>query len=193
MQSINKKSDGELVKLSLDDPDRFELIVDRYEKKLLRYVKRILGIRGSEAEDVLQNTFIKIYKNLNAFDSDLKFSSWAYRIAHNEAINYLKGLKSKKVISIDTDQDDFKLIEVLASDIDIHDQFKKSEWSENVKKLINELPFKYKEVILLHYLEEKTYEELSDILEKPMGTIATLINRAKKQLKNKIQSLNYKF
>src|SRR5690606_8168284 len=83
-------SDEMLVALSLEDKERFGELIERYESKLGRYIAR-LGIRTAEdRQDVLQEIFLKVYKNLNGFDPKLSFSSWIYRIAHNEAISWYR-------------------------------------------------------------------------------------------------------
>ena len=96
MNEIEKKSDAELVLLALKNQQFFEHLVHRYEKKLARYVRRFSGLDNESTEDVLQEVFIKIYVNLNDYDASYTFSSWAYRIAHNETINFLR--KNKKNI-----------------------------------------------------------------------------------------------
>src|SRR5665648_188700 len=85
-EDCSNMTDNELVKLSLDNPDHFFCLTKRYESKLLRYIMRISKFSHEDAEDVLQDVFIKTYYNLNEFDSELKFSSWIYRIAHNQTI-----------------------------------------------------------------------------------------------------------
>lgn len=83
-------SDNELVGLSLREPRYFAVLVDRFEAPLARYIGRLGRFSTEDVEDILQNIFLKLYENLNGFDTDLKFSSWAYRIAHNEAISYYR-------------------------------------------------------------------------------------------------------
>ena len=83
-------SDEELVRKTLDDKRFFAVLVDRYEAKLRRYITR-LGVRDPEDQlDVLQEIFLKTYRNLNGFDTSLQFSSWIYRIAHNEAVSWYR-------------------------------------------------------------------------------------------------------
>ena len=84
----NEKNDEELVALALKNQDFFACLVERYEPKLMRYVRRISAATQEDAEDLLQEIFVKVYRNLNDFDPDLKFSSWIYRIAHNQVISY---------------------------------------------------------------------------------------------------------
>jgi RNA polymerase sigma-70 factor (ECF subfamily) len=191
----NTQKDADLVLQTLKDKDNFALLIERYEKKLFRYIKRFTGLSNECSEDVLQEVFIKIYKNLNNYDPDLSFSSWAYRITHNEAINYLRKNKGNETIAIETDDPDVvNLIDILEDDTDIHKETEQKELAEKVHKLLYRLPAKYRDVMVLYYLEEKNYSEISDILKKPMGTVATLLNRAKSKFrkiakKNNLTSL----
>ena len=83
-------SDEEIVKLTVENKEHFGVLVDRYQAKLTRYITR-LGVRDPEDQsDVLQDIFLKTYRNINGFDTSLKFSSWVYRIAHNEAISWYR-------------------------------------------------------------------------------------------------------
>lgn len=184
MKDYTSKTDTELVKFTLKNQEVFLYLMQRYEKKLLRYICRLSGTNQEFAEDILQEAFIKIYKNLNDFDTDLQFSTWAYRITHNEAINYLKKVGNEKTIPLETDdQDVINLINILESDIDIAKDMAKKELQEKVQKIVSMLSPQFREILVLKFLEDKNYQEISDILQKPMGTVATLINRAKIQFK----------
>jgi RNA polymerase sigma-70 factor (ECF subfamily) len=166
---------------ALENPDVFLELMRRYEQPLLRYIQRIINVSVADAEDILQDVFIKSYENLNAFNIKLKFSSWMYRIAHNQSISYYR--KNKRKIEQTHPADADELLITIASDLDIHREITQKEHDATIHRQIKKLPKKYKEVLILKYLEEKDYKEISDILHIPMGTVATLINRAKKQLK----------
>ncbi len=173
------KTDEELVKLTLESQDFYIHLMQRYEQKLLRYIQRISNFDQDESEDLLQETFIKVFENLNDFDKDLKFSSWIYRITHNKVIDHFR--KSKRRPDKILWEDNGELINNIMSEFDLEkemdDKINKKEILNNIKKL----DFKYKEVLELRFLEDKSYKEISDILKKPEGTVATLISRAKKQ------------
>lgn len=174
-------SDEELVEKSLRDVDYFACIYDRYEQKLIRYILRISSFSFEEAEDVLQEAFVKAWKNLNEFDGDLKFSSWIYRIVRNTTITEWKKSQSKgKSQRQELDED---LFQNLPSSLDIEEELDQKFNKENIRKILQLMPRKYREVLILKFLEEKDYKEISDILKKPSGTIATLINRAKKSFR----------
>lgn len=181
----SEKTDEELVLLTLSDKQLYLHIMRRYEPKLMRYVKRIISFSTEEAEDVVQETFIKTYENLNDFDTSLKFSSWIYRIAHNEAVNALR--KSSKFRSLPSTEEADAIMENLAASFNLEEDMHRKMESESVHAALNALEEKYREVLVLKFLEEKSYEEISDILKKPVGTVGTLINRAKQQLRKEIE------
>lgn len=159
------------------DQEAYREVIVRYQEKLLRYARGIV-IDDQVAMDVVQNTFIKAYKNLNGFDTRRKFSSWIYRIAHNEAMNEIK--KGKKLISLETNN---WLGEKIVSDENIEEDYTKQEVKEIMKQNLAKIDLKYREALTLYYLEEKSYEEISEILRMPIGTVGTRINRGKGLLK----------
>jgi len=174
--------DAELVRLSLDDPDKFSYIINRYQEKLARYLRR-LGVRNEEdVKDLLQDIFLKVYLNLNEFDQDLKFSSWIYRLAHNQTISsYRKKQVRPEAHSFPIDSIGF---DILADDIALDDISDKNLRQKMISQALEKISVKHREVLVLKFFEDKSYEEISDILKKPGGTVASLINRAKKSLKN---------
>ncbi|MDM8555459.1 RNA polymerase sigma factor [Desulfococcaceae bacterium HSG7] len=182
--SYENMSDTQLVRLSLDNSDRFYYLIKRYEPRLLRYIRRSTDAGREEAEDLLQEIFIKIYRNLNGFNQKLKFSSWAYRIARNEIINQFHKKKAyTSKIGLNIDDNDNNLTDFVTDALDLQDSYISRENAEKVKVALAELPTKYRDVLILRYFEDKNYNEISDILRKPPGTVATLINRAKSGFK----------
>lgn len=184
-EQIDKLSDEELVVLALSDQENFLYLVNRYEKILLSYIHKISNIAYEEAEDILQEVFIKIYINLNGFDKNLKFSSWAYRITHNEVISNFRK-KNIRPQNIDWDFDD-NILNNISSDFDINQQLDNKYLRSNIIKTLNSMDIKYREVLILKYIEGRDYKEISDILKKPNGTVGTLINRAKKKFQKLYQ------
>ncbi|MDD3487076.1 MAG: sigma-70 family RNA polymerase sigma factor [Candidatus Moranbacteria bacterium] len=185
------KTDEELVALTIENQDFFACLVDRYTDKLTRYIMRISASNREDAEDLLQEIFVKAYRNLNDFDLDLKFSSWIYRIAHNQVISSWRKTKSRpQVVKFEADGDFLKFI---AADEDLALDTERKFRAEEVRAVLEKLDDKYEEVLVLKFLEGKDYKEISDILQKPLGTVATLINRAKKQLKTIIEEENINF
>ena len=187
-ECINK-TDEEIVILTLKNQDYYLCLMKRYEVKLLNYILKISNISREDAEDILQEVFIKAYQNLNDFDLNLKFSNWIYSIAHNSTIS---AFRKKKVRLQTVSWEDKDLNNLLESALDVENASLQKLTYKQILKIIKQLPLKYKDVLILKFVEGKDYQEISDILRKPMGTIATLINRAKKSLKQKLKKEDIK-
>lgn len=185
----NQPTDAQIVAMSLKERSSFGFIIERYEAKLKRYIAR-LGVRNHDDQlDVLQEIFIKAYKNLNSFDTSLSFSSWIYRIAHNEAISWYRkqNVRPEGHLIIDGDE----VLNLLSTrDEGPEVTFDQTINASELAKALEELEVKYREVLILRYFEQKEYEEISDILKIPVGTVGTLIFRAKKQLYNALNRDN---
>ena len=183
-KELTEMTDNELVQLSKNDPNVFGEIVSRYQNRLFHYVRRISYFSNEDIEDIIQETFIKAYKSLNIFDDDLKFSSWIYQIARNATIDAIRKKQSRPQ-SVYFEEDD--ILKLFQSDIDVHMQTEVRNHLDIMRKIIDDLPYKYKEVLILRFLEDKNYEEIMDIIQKPKGTVAALINRGRKMLLDKAQ------
>ncbi len=185
-KDLKEKSDGELVELAKKNPDYFGLIMERYEKSLFFYIKRISYFGKEDIEDILQEVFVKVYKNLNEYEESLKFSSWLYRITRNQTIDEIRkrGSRPKSTSLENNDLGKF----MKASD-NIEKEFSRKEQMKNIREAIDRLPSKYREILVLRFLEEKNYEEIMDILKKPKGTVASLIRRGRKILEEELESL----
>ncbi len=184
LDNLDDKSDIEIVGLVLENQSHFLHIVKRYKVQLFAYIRRITNVRAEEAEDILQDVFLKVYLNLNDFDKSLKFSSWIYRITHNMVIDNFRKLKARPQTS-DLDMDDDR-IKVLAHEFDIEKEIDKDGMKKVLNKAIEKLDIKFREIIILKFLEEKDYKEISDIIKIPAGTVASRISKAKKLLKKEL-------
>lgn len=181
MQDLKKISDEQLVeKVRKENKELYAEIVNRYEDKLMRYATYLIS-DNDKAADVVQESFIKAFVNLNGFNSKKKFSSWIYRIAHNEAMNAVKKYNKESPINQDMD---------FSSDVNLEEEFSKKQIQEMAQKCLNNMPIKYSEPLMLHFIEDYSYEDISNILRLPMGTVATRINRAKALMKNICQKNN---
>jgi RNA polymerase sigma-70 factor (ECF subfamily) len=181
-ENLSGKTDNELVTLSLRDSTLYRHLIDRYHSKLFRYVVRLARLPKEDAEDILQEVFVKAYVNLNDYDLNLKFSSWIYRIAHNETVSFLRRVAARpKAAYFDPEFDGEE--ERLKANIDLAAETDLKFRAGQIREALAKIDAKYQTVLVLKYLEDKSYEEMSDILKKPPGTIATLLNRAKKKLK----------
>lgn len=187
---ILKKTDSELVKLSLANQDDFAYIVDRYEGKLASYIRRLTNANNEDVEDILQEVFVKVYLNLNDFDENLKFSSWIYRITHNQVISSHRKIKARPegyAVNIDD-----RLANSLIAEIDIKKQVDNKILQKTINSVLNKIGKKYRDVLVLKFLEEQSYQEISDILKKPLGTVASLMNKAKQEFRSEFEKQQLK-
>lgn len=172
--------EGIVRKVQKGEIEAYGEIVKRYDKLLFRYIKRVTNQQNEEVEDLLQDTFVRSYENIQGFDTKKKFSSWIYRIAHNICIDHFR---KKRLIKLDIeDQEEWlgsgeKLIE----DLEIEKEDKK-----RVVEAVEKLELKYKEVIVLYYFEEKSYEEISDILHIQTSNVGVILKRGKEKMKKLI-------
>lgn len=173
-------TDEEIVKLvQKGDNESFGILIERYEAKMLRYAHKFL-FNKENAEDLVQEIFIKSYTNIESFNLEMKFSSWLYRIAHNCFINEIKK-KSREpyFYYIDADLLLPKLFTKDRADTEILD----NELKEIVDSCIDKISSKYREIIILFFYEELSYKEISDILHIPVSVVGIRLNRAKKAMK----------
>ena len=180
-------TDEELVALSLEYRQSFVELIERYERKMIQYILRISNVSYQDAEDIAQEVFIKVYTNLHDFDPHLKFSSWIYRIAHNEMISHYRKRQARPQHE-STDIDD-EAVERIVADWNVAKIVDTKLLSEQVQQALGKLDVKYREILVLRYIEDKSYEEISDILRKPPGTVATLLHRAKQQCQQAFQRI----
>jgi len=158
----------------LGDVDYFKCLYNRYENGFLIYIRRISLVSAQEAEDILQDSFVKIWRSLHGFDTNLKLSSWMYRIIHNETISYWRKSQSfGKDKLFDVDDSIFELKEQDGEGLDMENQ------SVDLHISLKNIKVKYREILILKYFEGFSYQEISDILKIPEGTVATRLNRAK--------------
>lgn len=185
MDNIKLLTDEELAVHSINDTLFFGELIDRYQSKLSKYLSRRSSATAEDIEDLLQNIFINVYKNLRDFDSSLSFSSWIYRIAHNEMIDWYRKAKRTQTFSYEENEE---IIKNIASEINVAEELIEKERLKEIKDIINSLGEKYQEIIELRFFEEKSYKEIADILKIPEGTVAIRLNRVKKQLQELLKS-----
>ncbi len=177
--------DGQLVAAALRDRHAYAALVRRYESVLGRYVRRLLGRHRQSTEDVLQDIFIKAYVNLNDYDRSRPFAPWIYRIAHNEAVSHLR--KQRAGFQAFDGEDMLLILERVADSDNPEDNLQNSRTQGDVRKALSQLDQRYRDVLVLRYLEEKSYDEIADILQLPPGTVATFIQRGLKQLRTPLR------
>lgn len=175
----DRTAERALIEAARRDPDAFGDLMRAYEGPLMRYLRRVAGLPTEELEDALQETFISVYRNLNAYDPDLPFSSWVYRIAHNALIDRIRR-NAVRPTTVVMEEDE--TISLARANVDLERELSVKDCLAAIRAAIGRLPVAYREVLVLRFLEEKSYEEIMDILEKPKGTVATLIARGRRLL-----------
>lgn len=172
-----KINDEEIIdRVVKGDADMFGEIMQRYEPRLVRYVIYLIHDEAM-ASDVVQETFIKSYKNLQSFNAKYKFSSWIYRIAHNEAMNAVK--REKHIVQ---DLDVEEMHEATYEMTTIQD-IDRAILQGNVKACLDSLDLRYREVLMLQYYENMKYNEIADVLHMPASTVGVWASRGKTMLK----------
>ena len=154
------------------DIDQYAALVERYQIGLIIYCERLVGDRA-EAEDIVQLSFIKAYQKLSTFDSKKgRFSTWLYRIAYHEAIDYLRKIKRVRVTS------EIEEIEPVVPDV-LHEEL----LSEVRAAVLALVPPEHRRVVEAYYWEGKSYQEIADEMHVPINTVKSWLHRAKAQLK----------
>lgn len=160
------------------EAEAFGELVARYQDKMIRYGRRFL-YGYDDVEDAVQEVFIKAYQNIKSFDANKKFSSWLYRIGHNEFINTIKKKGREPLSFFDSDT----LFPHPLSRDHADGGIVRREAREQVESGLDKLAPKYREVLVLYYLEELSYQEIADILRIPLSTVGVRLARARAALK----------
>ena len=175
----NGPSDRDLMKNVLaGDMKAFECLVDRYKVKLLNLIFRMLGNR-EESEDILQETFLRVYRERQSYDFAYQFSTWIYTIALNLTKNELRKRKRYSFLGIDlvSNRREFA-VETSGNPTSI---------SLFLEKAIASLPRKYKSAFLMRDINQLPYERISETLGIPLGTVKSRVNRARGILRKKLK------
>ncbi|HNW55753.1 MAG TPA: RNA polymerase sigma factor [bacterium] len=178
MERFIAASDEELAADLNNCPENLAILINRYQAPLSRYIFRLSGLTKEDIEDILQLVFFKLYRNINNFDPELKFSTWLYRIAHNETISHHRRKMSRPNIDYNLDDNTFNSL----AGSDWQQVANNAIWRTQLNQAIDSLPEKYRQVIILRYFEDLDYQTIAEIIQQPAGTVATFLNRGKQQL-----------
>jgi RNA polymerase sigma-70 factor (ECF subfamily) len=164
------------------DTRAFEELVDRYSTRLLNFVQRTIGDR-ERAQDLVQETFIRVYRHLHRFDQSKKFSTWAYTIAGNLAKNELRNRSRNPLVLFQTIKKnwdaDHRPLEWEDNTYRPDDLYRKRHLKETIDRAVARLPEHHRVVFVLREMEGKTYEEISEITGVNLGTVKSRLNRAR--------------
>ena len=180
-------SDEELIlRFQKGDEQSYVELVNRYRDRLINYIYRFVNDIES-AEDIVQDALVKLYTHKHYYKNIAKFSTWMYTIAGNLAKTELRKKKTRKVTNLSQIGPEDKDYELPSVEPDT-DKIAQSEYVEKrIQKAINKLPLHFKTVTILRDIQELSYEEISKILEIPIGTIKSRINRGRIQLSEKMK------
>ncbi|MDZ5474160.1 RNA polymerase sigma factor SigW [Bacillus sp. 31A1R] len=172
------------------DQSAFAEIVEIYKDKVYQLCYRMLGNRH-EAEDMAQEAFIRAYVNITRFNINLKFSTWLYRIATNLCIDRIRKKKPDYYLDAEVSgTDGLTMYSQVAADTSLpEDDLENLELQETIQKEISKLPEKYRSVIVLKYIEELSLNEISEILDIPLGTVKTRIHRGREALRHQLRNV----
>jgi RNA polymerase sigma-70 factor (ECF subfamily) len=157
--------------------EAFERLVERYSVKIFHLAYSMIG-NETQAEDVAQEVLLRIWKGLPGYHGGASLSTWIYTITRNTCLTELKRRAQHPTISLD--EPDFAVAMELVPALQSSDP--ESGLETDVRQMLSQLPEKYRQVITLFYLEQKSYEEVAALLGVPLGTVKTFLYRAKKEL-----------
>jgi RNA polymerase sigma-70 factor (ECF subfamily) len=184
-------SDEELISLFQKGKEAaFDELVYRYKDRIVNFLFRYTG-NHETAEDLAQDTFIKLFRSKHLYKSIAKFSTWFYTIAINTAKTWLKNEGRIDTISINLgfDEDGEKDFDIESRDITPDDYANARIEEYYIQKALSMLDDKFREIIILRDIQDLDYEEIAEITGLPIGTVKSRINRAREKLKNLLQEI----
>ena len=188
-QSKSQPPDEDLIARFQDgDAYAFDLLVRRYKEPLLNFIYRFIGDLV-EAEDIVQETFFRVYKNKHYYKEVAKFSTWIYTIAGNLAKTELRRRKRRKIFSIHKETATEKELELPDLKSNPEKEANTIITEKIIQKAISQLPSKFKQVIVLRDIQGFSYEEISAIIKVPLGTVKSRVNRARLKLQEDLNFL----
>ena len=181
--------DAALVRESLDgSAEASEALVRRFERPVFNLIARLVRDHAT-AEDLTQDTFLKVFRALASYDARFRLSSWIFRIAHNTAIDFLR---QRRLLTVspppDPDGEDRDVVESLP-DLDAptpEQTVLRHEQVAAVDRAMDALRPEYRAVIVLRYHEGLEYQEIADVLDVPLGTVKTYLHRARRELARRL-------
>ena len=199
MRSLNlaliQATDHDLVALAASGSEKaYRELLDRYQRPVFSLIYRMVRDR-EKAEDLAQETFVKVFNHIDSFNPKYKFSSWIFKIASNLTIDAIRK-KDLDTVSLDgsrnastPDEVDATRITVESRDENPEEFLEAKELGEEIERAIGELRPEYRTAILLRHVEGRPYEEISEIMGVPLGTVKTYIHRARGELRETLAHL----
>ncbi len=174
-----ERTDSEIViAYRQGEASAFDTLTARYMRRIYAFTYRLSG-DSHYAEDATSETFIKAWKNLDSFDETKNFASWIFRIARNTTFDILRKKKDVAFSRLMTDEDDTDIGETLPDDAGLaFVTFDRSLTQEVLEKALSELPLDSRTVVLLHDIDGLTFEEIAEVVGKPMNTVKSQYRRS---------------
>ena len=181
-----RPSDEELVeRAKRGDRRAFRMLVDRHKHMVFNVALRMLRNR-EDAEDAAQEAFLRAFRSIGTFRGQAKFSSWLVRIAINVSLSFAERAYTKQTFVEFHEEADGAGPHLTNENMSPEEIATRKDFGERIRALVGTLPPRYRAVITLYYLEERSYQEVADILEIPLGTVKTHLHRAKEHLRKSI-------
>ncbi|UCS95347.1 sigma-70 family RNA polymerase sigma factor [Echinicola marina] len=178
--------DFDLIDKAVDQKDQqaYATLMKRYKKAVYFMILKMIR-DADDAEDLTMEAFAKAFRNLHKFKKDYTFSTWLFRIATNNTIDFIRKKKLKTMSLNNTLTDDggnSVNIDVEDDDNNPQDEFIKSQRIEMVRIFVDKLPAKYRKLVKLRYFDELSYDEIAQELDKPLGTVKAQLHRSRELL-----------
>ncbi|MCP4158168.1 MAG: RNA polymerase sigma factor [bacterium] len=185
---VDDDQDQVLVKKILEgNSASFEELMKKYNRYIFNYVYKMVKDR-EVATELTQDFFIRIYRKLDTYIPQYKFSSWAYRVCYNMVLDYIR----KNNAAIDSFENENVTSKAMMEaghyhNYDGYNNIEKDQLKNYTWKIVDRLPVEYRELVLLRYVQSQSYQEISTMLDLPLGTIKNKLYKAKKLLRKEIE------
>ena len=189
-EAIKKAADEELIyQFQQGDTNAFTELVKRYKDPLFNYVSRMLK-DSVFAEDIVQETFVRVYKNKDRYQQIAKFSTWIYTIAINLAKTEIRRQSLRRFFSFSSTSDDGKTFELPDPRVNLEKGAEDTILGDQIMESIEKLPKVFKEVVILRDIQELSYEEISRMVGVPLGTVKSRVNRGRSRLQKILKNMH---
>ncbi len=176
------------------DTEAFNSLIRRYQNELFHFLVRFMSSRPA-AEDVFQDAFLQVHQSVDTFDTGRRFKPWLFTIAANKARDYMRKQSRRPAVPLSAplagDEQDRSFVDLLEADLPLPDQqFDDAEAAQRVRHAVEQLPDHLREILLLAYFQQFSYNEIADVLGIPLGTVKSRLHTAVASFAKKYKSAN---
>ncbi|MEI6296735.1 MAG: RNA polymerase sigma factor [bacterium] len=187
-QDSKNEDTNDVINYLKGDENSLKILIERYFKQIYNFVHKLCG-NNSESEDITQEVFLKIWKNLKQYDPNQSFKAWIFKIARNTTIDWLRKKKEFVFSDFENEEGDNYIIDTITDNEALpEEKMMRLEEKKSIDILLDKLPHIYKEVLVLRYTESLTFEEIGVVLDKPLETVKSQHRRAIMKLKKIIET-----